>query len=70
MDNENECWLLCPICTSKTRIRVRSDTVLVNFALYCPKCKHETIINVENMNMSIVKEPDALMRSQTTQPII
>jgi len=70
VDNENECWLFCPNCGSKTRIRVRSNTVLVNFALYCQRCRHETIINVENMNMSIVKEPDALMLSQTTQPII
>jgi ribosomal protein L44E len=44
--------------------------MLVNFSLYCPKCKNETLINVENMNMTIVKEPDTLMRSQTTQPII
>jgi len=70
MDNENECWLYCPVCSNKTRTRVRRNTVLTNFSLYCHKCKHETIVNVENMNMKIVKEPDALMWSQTTQPII
>jgi len=65
MGNERESWLLCPNCKSKTRTRLRQNTVLVNFSLYCPKCKHETIVNVENMNMTIVKEPDAQMRSQT-----
>lgn len=32
-------WILCPICGSKTRNRIREDTVLVNDPLYCPKCK-------------------------------
>lgn len=69
MDNENERWLLCPNCNSNTRTKIRSNTVLSNFSLYCPKCKHVTIVNVENMNMTIVKEPDALMQSQTEEPI-
>lgn len=36
-------WVLCPICKSKTRIKVRSDTELKNFPLYCPKCKQENL---------------------------
>jgi len=68
MDNEKECWLKCPVCNNNTRTRVRKNTMLVNFSLYCPKCKQETLINVQNMNMTIVKEPDTLMRSQTTRP--
>ncbi len=32
-------FLLCPVCKSKTRIKLRPDTVLENFPLYCPKCK-------------------------------
>ena len=52
-------WIICPICNSKTRLKVREDTVLQNFPLFCPKCKHETLINVKQMNMSIIKEPDA-----------
>lgn len=43
---EKDKWVLCPICNNKTRIKVRPDTVLENFPLYCPKCKQETIINV------------------------
>ena len=37
---EKEKWVLCPICNNKTRIKVRPDTVLENFPLYYPKCKH------------------------------
>lgn len=57
-------WIICPICNSKTRLKVREDTVLQNFPLFCPKCKHETLINVKQMNMSIIKEPDAQTRSR------
>lgn len=41
-----EKWLLCPVCHSKTRLKLREDTILINFPLYCPKCKQETLINV------------------------
>ena len=39
-------WVRCPICSNKTRDRIREDTVLINYPLYCPKCKQETLINV------------------------
>lgn len=52
-------WILCPICGNKTRIRIRDDTVLENFPLFCPKCKKETLISVRQLNMSVIKEPDA-----------
>ena len=61
MDTE---WLLCPVCGSKTRLKIRDDTVLENFPLYCPKCKHETLIAVRKMKMSIIKEPDAQTQSR------
>ncbi|MCI8282522.1 MAG: hypothetical protein HFI76_12715 [Lachnospiraceae bacterium] len=32
-------WLLCPVCKGKTRIKMREDTEVKNFLLYCPKCK-------------------------------
>lgn len=34
---KNEHWILCPACGSKTRDKIREDTVLKNFPLYCPK---------------------------------
>ncbi len=40
-------WLLCPVCGSKTRIKLRSDTQLINFPLFCPKCRKETLIHVK-----------------------
>ncbi|HBF6874632.1 TPA: cysteine-rich KTR domain-containing protein [Clostridioides difficile] len=57
-------WLLCPVCKSKTRIRLRADTVLENFPLFCPKCKQEMLINVKQFNISVIKEPDAQTQSR------
>jgi hypothetical protein len=36
------------IVVNKTRAKIRGDTVLENFPLFCPKCELETIINVNN----------------------
>lgn len=52
-------WLHCPICGNKTRNKIRVDTILIHYPLYCPKCKQETLINVEKLNIFVVKEPDA-----------
>ena len=57
-------WLLCPVCGSKTRDRIREDTVLENFPLYCPKCKQENLIYVKEMKMIVIKEPDAKTQSR------
>ena len=57
-------WILCPFCGSKTRLKIRDDTVLENFPLYCPKCKHETLIAVRKLNLSIIQEPDAQTQSR------
>lgn len=61
MDTE---WLLCPICSNKTRNKIRTDTELINFPLFCPKCKKETIISLENNIITILIEPDAMTQSQ------
>ena len=53
-------WLLCPICGSKTRDRIRADTELKNFPLFCPKCKRETLINVKKQNITLIPEPAAI----------
>ncbi|MFD2663359.1 cysteine-rich KTR domain-containing protein [Paenibacillus thailandensis] len=57
-------WILCPVCGSKTRVKIRDDTVLENFPLFCPKCKRETTINVKQLNLSIINEPDAKTQSR------
>ena len=48
-------WLLCPVCGNKTRLKVRQDTELINFPLYCPKCKQETLVNVKNTQLSVIQ---------------
>jgi len=57
-------WILCPVCGNKTRLKIREDTILKNFPLFCPKYKQETIIAVQKLNMSVIKEPDAKTQSQ------
>lgn len=52
-------WILCPVCGNKTHDKMRKDTVLLNFPLYCPKCKHETLIEVQQQKITVIKEPDA-----------
>lgn len=47
-------WLLCPVCGNTTRLKVRQDTVLINFPLYCPKCKQETLVNVKKTQLSVI----------------
>ena len=42
-------WIYCPVCGSKTRDRIREDTFLKNYPLYCPKCKHETLIEAKKL---------------------
>lgn len=61
---KKEYWVRCPVCGNKTRTRVRNDTELKNFPLYCPKCKHETIINEKELNIEVVIEPDAQTQSR------
>lgn len=53
-------WLLCPVCKGKTRIKIRKDTEVKNFPLYCPKCKQETLIEVKDLQITVIIEPDAL----------
>ncbi len=57
--DEREEWLLCPRCNSKTRTKIRKDTVLENFPLFCPKCKFNALIAVKDLKINICKEPDA-----------
>lgn len=48
-------WIKCPVCGNKTRNQMREDTVLQHFPLFCPKCKKETLVNVERFNITIVE---------------
>ena len=66
---QKEKWILCPVCNNKTRLRIREDTEIKNFPLYCPKCKQENLINVKKLNISVITEPDALTQSLSSQEI-
>ena len=57
MDKEQ--WVNCPVCAGKTRVKLREDTMLENFPLFCHKCKQETLIKVKNLIVSVIKEPAA-----------
>ena len=51
--NGKQEWVYCPVCGNKTRLRLREDTVLTHFPLFCPKCKKESLIDAKEY---VVKE--------------
>lgn len=42
----------------------RGYTELIHFPLYCPKCKKESLVNVKQQTVLVIKEPDALTQSR------
>ena len=57
-------WVLCPVCGNKTRDKIRKDTILRNFPLYCPKYKRESLIDAKELHITVIKEPDAKTQSR------
>ena len=57
-------WLLCPVCGNKTRLKVRQDTELINFPLYCPKCKQETLVNVKRTSLSVIRAANSISKEE------
>lgn len=49
-------WIKCPICGNKTRDKIRTDTVIKNFPLFCPKCKKESLIDVESLTVKVIEK--------------
>jgi ribosomal protein L44E len=45
-------WLYCPICSNKTRVKVKKETKMKFFPLFCPICKNETIVDVEDNKLT------------------
>lgn len=58
-NNTGSDFVLCPVCGCKTKTKIRTDTVLENFPLFCPKCKNETIVSIHNLRIKVINEPDA-----------
>lgn len=59
-----EKWIYCPVCGNKTHTKMRFDTELLRFPLFCPKCKQENLINAKQFQVTVIKEPDAQTQSQ------
>ena len=59
-EQQNESlWLPCPRCGARSKIEIYEDTVLLNFPLYCTKCKQETKLGVIKIKIVVSDEPDA-----------
>lgn len=63
--------ILCPICHRQTNVKMNPDTVLGNFPLFCPWCKHEFIISTnqhekEKRKMSSINANVAVGRMNFT----
>ena len=63
-------WILCPVCGNKTCDKIRKDTVLKNFPLFCPKCKHETLVNVKQLNLTIIQKQPLSRRADKADKLI
>jgi len=48
--------LLCPICKGKTRTKVLKETTMTHYPLFCPKCKNETLVSVENLVATVISK--------------
>lgn len=57
-------WIHCPFCKCRTRTKIREDTMLKRFPTFCPKCKRESLVDVENLNIVLSIEPDAKTQSR------
>lgn len=58
-----EQWLLCPCCGSKTRVKLRQDTHLEHFPLFCPKCRQECLINARDLQVTVVQRAESWRRA-------
>lgn len=52
-------WIRYPACGSKTRDRIKK-----NYPLYCAKCKQETLIQVKDLQVTIIKKLDEKTQSR------
>ena len=57
-------WVMCPKCGKKTHTKLREDTVLNRFPLYCPKCGRESLISAKRFKVRTIKEKRSESRTQ------
>lgn len=53
MVDNNSQWVFCPYCSGKTRAKVYSNTVVLNFPLFCPKCKRIAVIDIKQLKVEL-----------------
>lgn len=46
-------WVYCPICSNKTRTKIRLDTEARNLPVFCPKCKNISIMDVNDFEVQL-----------------
>jgi len=47
-------FVYCPVCEKKARVRIIHETKVMNFPLFCPKCKRVTEINISNEEVEVI----------------
>lgn len=52
-------WIHCPVCGCRTRTKIRSETIVMNFPIFCPKCRHECLIDAKQLKIRLSVEPVA-----------
>ena len=62
----DERWVYCPVCGAKTRVRLLQRTVLLDFPLFCPKCRRESLINAKEYVVETIR-PDFCQTDAKTQ---
>ena len=43
---------VCPVCQAVTRVVILPDTVVLNFPLYCHRCRRTTIVDYNRIRLS------------------
>ena len=56
-------WIRCPVCGNKTRNKIREETILKNYPLYCPKCRQEILIEAKNLQATVIERLDVKMQN-------
>ena len=56
--DDNPVWVHCPNCRRKTRVKVTYKTALINFPLYCPRCRKEYLVDIFHLKMIVHTVPN------------
>ena len=50
-------WIHCPKCHCRTRTRIKKETVVYHFPVFCPKCKEEFLVDIKESKIKLSVEP-------------